>query len=136
MNLERIVALKPDLVIAWRGGNAERQVDQLASLGIKVMWVDATSIEQIANALRQLAPGVRNRIRPNKPRNPLLDQYAQLKAQYADKPKNVFFCNSALIRHLPVEKSRFRTRYSKFVAEKTSLKTAGFPGRKLAANRC
>lgn len=70
MNLERIVALKPDLVIAWRGGNAERQVDQLASLGIKVMWVDATSIEQIANALRQLVPGVRNRIRPNKPRNP------------------------------------------------------------------
>lgn len=70
MNLERIVALKPDLVIAWRGGNAERQVDQLASLGIKVMWVDATSIEQIANALRQLAPGVRNQTRPNKPRNP------------------------------------------------------------------
>lgn len=67
---ERIVALKPDLVIAWRGGNAERQVDQLASLGIKVMWVDATSIEQIANALRQLAPGVRNQTRPNKPRNP------------------------------------------------------------------
>lgn len=56
MNLERIVALKPDLVIAWRGGNAERQVDQLISLGIKVMWVDATSIEQIADALRQLAP--------------------------------------------------------------------------------
>ena len=25
MNLERIVALKPDLVLAWRGGNAERQ---------------------------------------------------------------------------------------------------------------
>lgn len=70
MNLERIVALKPDLVIAWRGGNAERQVDQLASLGIKVMWVDATSIEQIANALRQLAPRVRNQTRPNKPRNP------------------------------------------------------------------
>ncbi|MEG0533007.1 MAG: ABC transporter substrate-binding protein, partial [Citrobacter sp.] len=29
MNLERIVALKPDSVIAWRGGNAERQVNQL-----------------------------------------------------------------------------------------------------------
>jgi vitamin B12 transport system substrate-binding protein len=29
MNLERIVALKPDLVLAWRGGNAERQVNQL-----------------------------------------------------------------------------------------------------------
>jgi vitamin B12 transport system substrate-binding protein len=31
MNLERIVALKPDLVVAWRGGNAERQVNQLTS---------------------------------------------------------------------------------------------------------
>jgi vitamin B12 transport system substrate-binding protein len=35
MNIERIVALKPDLVLAWRGGNAERQVNQLSSLGIR-----------------------------------------------------------------------------------------------------
>ena len=55
MNLERIVALKPDLVVAWRGGNAERQVNQLTSLGIKVIWVDAVTIEQVADALRQLA---------------------------------------------------------------------------------
>ena len=59
MNLERIVALKPDLVIAWRGGNAERQVNQLASLGIKIMWVDAVTIEQVADALRQLATWTR-----------------------------------------------------------------------------
>ena len=40
INLERIVALKPDLVLAWRGGNAERQVNQLSGLGIKVLWID------------------------------------------------------------------------------------------------
>lgn len=56
MNLERIVALKPDLVLAWRGGNAERQVNQLSSLGITVKWVDAVSIEQVAQTLRDLAP--------------------------------------------------------------------------------
>jgi vitamin B12 transport system substrate-binding protein len=56
MNLERIVALKPDLVLAWRGGNAERQVNQLTSLGIKVMWIDAVSIEQVAQALRPWHP--------------------------------------------------------------------------------
>lgn len=53
---ERIVALKPDLVLAWRGGNAERQVNQLSSLGITVKWVDAVSIEQVAQTLRDLAP--------------------------------------------------------------------------------
>ncbi len=84
-------ALKPDLVIAWRGGNAERQVDQLASLGIKVMWVDATSIEQIANALRQLAPWSPQPDKAEQAAQSLLDQYAQLKAQYADKPKKRVF---------------------------------------------
>ncbi len=51
MNLERIVALKPDVVLAWRGGNAERQVNQLSSLGIKVMWIETGSVEQLADAL-------------------------------------------------------------------------------------
>lgn len=136
MNLERIVALKPDLVIAWRGGNAERQVDQLASLGIKVMWVDATSIEQIANALRQLAPWSPQPDKAEQAAQSLLDQYAQLKAQYADKPKKRVFLQFGINPPFTSGKSRFKTRYSKFVAEKTSLKTAGFPGRKLAANRC
>ncbi len=32
INLERIVALKPDMVLAWRGGNTERQVNQLEAV--------------------------------------------------------------------------------------------------------
>ncbi|MBF4813497.1 vitamin B12 ABC transporter substrate-binding protein BtuF, partial [Cronobacter muytjensii] len=56
MNLERIVALKPDLLVAWRGGNPERQVNQLKSLGIKVLWLDPQNVAQIADALRALAP--------------------------------------------------------------------------------
>ncbi len=55
MNLERIVALKPDLILAWRGGNAERQVNQLSALGIKVLWVNTATIEEIISTLRQLA---------------------------------------------------------------------------------
>ncbi|MBV4412565.1 vitamin B12 ABC transporter substrate-binding protein BtuF [Enterobacteriaceae bacterium YMB-R22] len=55
INVERIIALKPDLVLAWRGGNAERPVNQLAKLGIRVLWVDPQSVEDIAKALEQLA---------------------------------------------------------------------------------
>lgn len=136
MNLERIVALKPDLVIAWRGGNAERQVDQLASLGIKVMWVDATSIEQIANALRQLAPWSPQPDKAEQAAQSLLDQYAQLKAQYADKPKKRVFLQFGINPPFTSGKESIQNQVLEFVAEKTSLKTAGFPGRKLAANRC
>ena len=91
MNLERIVALKPDLVIAWRGGNAERQVNQLTALGIKVIWVDAVTIEQVADALRQLAPWSPKPEQAKQAAQTLLDEYALLKSQYANKPKKRVF---------------------------------------------
>ncbi len=55
MNIERIVALKPDLVIAWQGANAERQVNQLAHLGIRVLWLDPKSVPDIITAIRTLS---------------------------------------------------------------------------------
>lgn len=91
MNLERIVALKPDLVVAWRGGNAERQVNQLTSLGIKVMWVDAVSIEQIADTLRQLAAWSPQPEKAQQSAQTLLNEYAALNAEYAGKAKKRVF---------------------------------------------
>ncbi|CBG86942.1 vitamin B12 ABC transporter substrate-binding protein BtuF [Citrobacter rodentium] len=91
MNLERIVALKPDLVIAWRGGNAERQVNQLTSLGIRVMWVDAASIEQIAQTLRKLAAWSPQPEKAQHAARRLLDDYQQLKSEYADRSKKRLF---------------------------------------------
>ena len=91
MNLERIVALKPDLVVAWRGGNAERQVNQLTALGVKVIWVDAVTIEQVADALRQLAPWSPRPEQAKQAAKTLLDEYALLKSQYANKPKKRVF---------------------------------------------
>lgn len=55
VNVERILTLKPDLVLAWRGGNPQRPLDQIASLGIPVLYLDPETIEQVAGALEQLA---------------------------------------------------------------------------------
>ncbi|HBL4690391.1 vitamin B12 ABC transporter substrate-binding protein BtuF [Citrobacter sedlakii] len=91
MNLERIVALKPDLVIAWRGGNAERQVNQLTSLGIQVMWVDAVTIEQIADTLKKLAAWSPEPEKAQRASQSLLDDYHQLKSANAAKAKKRVF---------------------------------------------
>ena len=91
MNLERIVALKPDLVLAWRGGNAERQVDQLSSLGITVKWVDAVSIEQVAQTLRDLAPFSPTPQRAEHAAQQMLNDYAALKTRYGTQPKQRVF---------------------------------------------
>ncbi len=87
MNFERIVALKPDLVVAWRGGNAERQVNQLRALGISVLWLDPMTVDDIVGALRQLAKWSPNPDQANAAADKLAQEYAALQKQYADRPK-------------------------------------------------
>ncbi|OWF84420.1 vitamin B12 ABC transporter substrate-binding protein BtuF [Yersinia kristensenii] len=55
VNIERILALKPDLILAWRGGNPQRPLDQLASFGIPIFYSDPINIDQIADDLDKLA---------------------------------------------------------------------------------
>lgn len=91
MNLERIVALKPDVVLAWRGGNAERQVNQLGALGIKVMWVDTGGVEHIADALEQLAAWSPVPGQAKQAAQTLRQDFAALKQDYAHRPKKTVF---------------------------------------------
>lgn len=55
LNVERIIALKPDLILAWRGGNPQRPLDQLASLGIPIIYFDPQSIDEVIAAIGELA---------------------------------------------------------------------------------
>jgi len=47
IDMERVLALKPDLVIAWRGGNPVRQIDQLEKIGIPVFYSDLKNMGDI-----------------------------------------------------------------------------------------
>jgi iron complex transport system substrate-binding protein len=52
LDLERIVTLKPDLVIAWRSGNAFPDVQKLEKLGLIVFATEANRLEDIPRLLR------------------------------------------------------------------------------------
>ncbi|MDF7651353.1 vitamin B12 ABC transporter substrate-binding protein BtuF [Erwiniaceae bacterium L1_54_3] len=54
IKVERILLLKPDVVLAWRGGNPQRQIEQLQRLGIKVEWIDPQTLDQMIDALAAL----------------------------------------------------------------------------------
>ena len=51
---ERILQLKPDLVLAWRGGNPQRQIAQLQQLGVPVKWIDPRTLDEMIAALADL----------------------------------------------------------------------------------
>ena len=54
LDIERIVALKPDLVIAWKSGNSARQLSRLRALGITVFDSEPRSFEDIASSLERI----------------------------------------------------------------------------------
>lgn len=55
INIERILSLKPDVILAWREGNPQRPLDQLASFGIRIIYLDPATLEDIPRQLEQLA---------------------------------------------------------------------------------
>ncbi|UEP27135.1 MULTISPECIES: cobalamin-binding protein [unclassified Burkholderia] len=54
LDLERIAALKPDLIVVWRHGNAERQTDALRALHIPLFFSEPKRLDDVATSLRQL----------------------------------------------------------------------------------
>ncbi len=54
LDLERIVALKPDLCLAYRDGNPKHMIDRLEALGIPVYAFDPRSLEGIMDSISRL----------------------------------------------------------------------------------
>jgi iron complex transport system substrate-binding protein len=53
LDLETIVALKPDLVIGWLTGNSAGEVEPLKRLGIPLFWSEPDRLEDVAANLEQ-----------------------------------------------------------------------------------
>jgi iron complex transport system substrate-binding protein len=53
LDLERIVALKPDLILVWRDGNAQRQLEKLLQLGIPAFYNEPRRLPDIARSIEQ-----------------------------------------------------------------------------------
>lgn len=55
LDMERILTLKPDLVVAWGSGNSATQIAKLRSLGIPVFESEPRDFATIASSLERLA---------------------------------------------------------------------------------
>jgi len=55
VDIERIMALKPDLIVAWMHGSSERQIDMVRQLGIPVFQSDPQTLASIPDSVVRLA---------------------------------------------------------------------------------
>ncbi|WP_372627709.1 cobalamin-binding protein [Arsukibacterium sp.] len=92
VNLEAILALKPDLVIAWKTGNVAADISRLQQFGINVVYSDPIQISDIANELRYLGDVTGHQQQAEVVATDFERQLAEIKAEYRNKPRlKVFF---------------------------------------------
>ena len=91
INLEAVIALAPDLVVAWRTqGNAE-SIEKIAQLGYAVYYSDPRDFEGVIENIEKLATlaGTADAVSPTPQK--LRDELTQLRAQFAESEVQTVF---------------------------------------------
>lgn len=52
IDIERLIALRPDLVLAWRSGNSPLQIDRVQRLGVRVFATEVGALPDIPRIVR------------------------------------------------------------------------------------
>jgi len=85
LDLERIIALKPDLFVVWRHGSSERQIEMVRKLGVPVYHSEPRKLEDIPASLLKLGQLMGTEAAARPAADDLSRQLASLRAKYANR---------------------------------------------------
>ncbi|MFT3734613.1 MAG: cobalamin-binding protein [Rhodocyclaceae bacterium] len=92
LDLERIAALKPDLVLVWHRGNALREVEKLRTLGIPMFYIEAQDIADLPGVMQRLGQLLGTGASADEAAQRFRQRYDKLRATYVGrKPLRVFY---------------------------------------------
>jgi iron complex transport system substrate-binding protein len=92
LDLERIVALKPDLIVVWRHGNAQRQIDRLRELHIPLYFSEPHHLDDVAVALTKLGQLLGTSPSADDAARAYRQEIAKLRTRYSAQPSvSVFY---------------------------------------------
>ncbi|MES2830527.1 MAG: cobalamin-binding protein [Pseudomonadota bacterium] len=92
LDLERILALKPDLLVVWLHGGAARQMEPLRKLGIPLYYNDPRRLEDISKTVEQLGRLMGTETQAQATASGVRQQLAELGSRYRNRsPVRVFY---------------------------------------------
>jgi iron complex transport system substrate-binding protein len=91
LDLERIIALKPDLILVWRHGNAQRQLDRLRELGVPMFFSDPQKLDQVAATVQKFGTLLGTGAVAEPAASRFRSRIAKLRATYATRPSVAVF---------------------------------------------
>lgn len=92
LDLEAIVALRPDLIVAWDSGNAKPQIEKLKQLGLVVYTSEPRRLEDVPMDIEILGRLAGTGPTASQAALAFRAEHARLRTQYAERrPVSVFF---------------------------------------------
>ena len=92
LDMERILALKPDLAVGWQTGNTRADLDRLAALGIPVFFAEPQRLDAVPETLLRLGHLAGSERAAESAAAAYRDELARLRARYRERrPVRVFF---------------------------------------------
>ncbi len=86
IDMKRVIALKPDLLVVWLHGSATRQLEQLSKLGIPLFYSEPRQLDGIADNLIRIGQLLGTDKQAQQAAADLRKQLASLAAQYTNRP--------------------------------------------------
>ncbi|MDG2420389.1 MAG: cobalamin-binding protein [Gammaproteobacteria bacterium] len=87
LDIERILELQPDLIIAWRSGNPRSSISQLKNLGLTVYIAEPKNLTSIANHIYKLSVLTGTQEEAKSTIQEFNRTYEELRTQYSDRAK-------------------------------------------------
>lgn len=86
LDLERIVALRPDLIVVWMHGSAAAQIDRLKTLKLPIFYSEPKNLAQIGDSLRRLGHLAGSDAVASAAADAYAAELARLRQTYAKRP--------------------------------------------------
>jgi iron complex transport system substrate-binding protein len=86
IDLERVISLKPDLIVAWMHNNSERQIEMVRQLGVPVFLSDPQTLDGIPENVVRLGQLMGTDGVATAAAGELRKQLAGLRSRYAGRP--------------------------------------------------
>lgn len=85
IQLERVIELQPDLIIAWKSGNPSDDLSRLKQLGFNVVYSQPDTFNDVAKELRLFGKLSGHREQSERVASQFLADLATIKQQYSEK---------------------------------------------------
>jgi iron complex transport system substrate-binding protein len=86
IDFERLLAMKPDIVLAWDTGTPVQTIERIRALGLRVETITTLELAHVPLALRQLGELVGTQGSANQAAEHFEKQIAQLRAEHEGRP--------------------------------------------------